>query len=163
MYYFSYGSNMSIRRLQSRVPSASKYGIATLYGHELRFHKPSKKDGSGKCDICETKNPEHFVIGVVFEIELPEKPLLDKAEGLGSGYKEKIILIEVGGELINAFTYWATKIDSALKPLSWYKEHVLRGAYENQFPEDYIQLIIMVESTVDHDKERHERELAIYS
>jgi hypothetical protein len=32
--------------------------------------------------------------------------------------------------------YFATHIDSSLKPYHWYKEHVLRGVKENGFPVD---------------------------
>jgi gamma-glutamylcyclotransferase len=49
MYYFAYGSNMSLSRLRERVPSAEAVGCFSLNGHDLRFHKLSK-DGSGKCD-----------------------------------------------------------------------------------------------------------------
>ena len=53
--YFAYGSNMSQRRLQARVPSATFLGIGILLGHALAFHKISKKDGSGKCDIVKER------------------------------------------------------------------------------------------------------------
>jgi len=39
MLYFSYGSNMSERRLKDRVPSAKKICKAFLRKHDLRFHK----------------------------------------------------------------------------------------------------------------------------
>jgi len=43
MKYFSYGSNMSIRRLADRVPSAQLVTVAKLPSHTLRFHKRSKR------------------------------------------------------------------------------------------------------------------------
>lgn len=162
MIYFSYGSNMSIKRLQARIDCVTKLGIAVLRSHDLRFHKAGK-DGSAKCNIYETRNTEYFVIGVVYRIDPLEKPKLDKLEGLGYGYEEKIITVDMNGDNVDAFTYYATNIDEDLKPLHWYKEHVLRGARENPFPEEYVQKIEMIESVHDRDKERHERELAIYS
>ena len=51
MLYFSYGSNMSIKRIIDGVPSAKKIGVGKLLSHELKFHKVSNKDGSAKCDI----------------------------------------------------------------------------------------------------------------
>ena len=154
---------MSIKRLKDRVPSAEARGTATLMGHELRFHKKSK-DGSGKCDAHETNNPEHSVIGVVFEITESEKPQLDAKEGLGYGYEEKVVtLTSKSGEEIAAVTYYATSIDPNLKPYPWYLHHVLTGAEENGLPADYVQRIRSISSVKDPKPERHDREMAIYA
>lgn len=163
MLYFSYGSNMSIKRLQDRTPSAKFVTIATLNKHDLKFHKKSE-DGSSKCDAHETRNHEHAVIGVVFEITGSEKPVLDRIEGLGYGYEEKTIeLTTQSGEIIRASTYYATIIDPGIKPYNWYKHHVLTGARENGLPDAYVELIENIESIKDPKSERHEREMAIYA
>lgn len=163
MYYFSYGSNMSIRRLLARVPSAKKVDAGILEKHELKFHKKSDKDGSAKCDACDTGDPEHLLHGVVFHIPESQKPGLDRVEGLGCGYEQKDVeIILNNSKAITAFTYYATSIDQELKPLDWYKEHVLRGATENSLPAEYIQSIESIEHEVDPDAERRDRELSIY-
>ena len=163
MLYFSYGSNMSIRRLKDRVPSARVKTVATLPEHDLRFHKKSK-DGSAKCDAHETNNLEHSVIGVVFDIAESDKPELDRKEGLGNGYNQKEVSVTtVSGETITAITYYATNIDSELKPYHWYKHHVLTGANENGLPKKYVEKISNIESIPDPMPERHEREMAIYA
>jgi len=162
MLYFSYGSNMSSRRLRDRVPSADFMIVATLHGHELRCHKVSR-DGSGKCDAYETGDSNHCVIGVVFDINASEKQLLDLKEGLGSGYEEKIVsLVAADGSVIEATTYYATSIDSLLKPYYWYKHHVLIGAAEHGLPQDYIEVFAQVESVADPESERHAKEMALY-
>ena len=152
---------MSFKRLNARISNIIRIGVATLSQHDLRFHKISEKDGSGKCDIFETNNPEHRVIGVVYEIDPSEKHVLDTYEGIG--YEIKQINVEMDGDLVSAFAYYATHIDQTLKPLHWYKEHVLRGARENDLPEQYIRKIELIDSVDDHDVERHRRELEIYS
>jgi len=162
MLYFSYGSNMSSRRLRDRVPSADFMIVATLHGHKLRCHKVSR-DGSGKCDAYDTGDSNHCVIGVVFDISASEKPLLDLKEGLGSGYEEKIVyLVAADGAVIEATTYYATSIDSLLKPYCWYKHHVLIGAAEHGLPQDYIEVFAQVESVADPESERHAKEMALY-
>ncbi len=162
MYYFSYGSNMSEKRLQDRVPSAKKVGTGTLKRHQIKFHKVST-DGSAKCDAEQTDNPDHIVHGVVYDIPVADKPLLDRKEGLGHGYAEKKVSVELqDGNMIDAFTYYATSIDPAVKPFDWYKEHVVRGARENDFPEEYIENIESHEDNKDTNTERRERELSIY-
>ncbi|MEJ2095486.1 MAG: gamma-glutamylcyclotransferase, partial [Gammaproteobacteria bacterium] len=90
-------------------------------------------------------------------------PGLDKAEGLGYGYEQKQVHIKLNdGASMPALTYFATMTDSTLRPLAWYKEHVVRGARENELPEAYIKVIDAVETIDDPDMERHNRELSIY-
>ena len=153
---------MSSKRLQCRVPSANFVTIATLNNHDLRFHKIST-DGSGKCDAFETGNRKHTVIGVVYEISAAEKPMLDQKEGLGYGYNEKVVSVEMNsGEIIEAVTYYAIKIDPVLNPYQWYKQHVLRGATEHGLAATYVDCIDKVAAFDDPNPERHEEELSIY-
>ncbi len=120
-------------------------------------------DRSAKCDATYLKNSEDVVFGVIYEIHNSEKAKLDKIEGRGSGYEEKIVKVKTSeGEEIEAITYYATNINPALKPYHWYKEHVLIGARENHLPTAYIQAIELVESILDPKPERHEREMQIY-
>jgi len=162
MLYFSYGSNMSTLRLRTRVPSACAVAVGRLHKHRLKFHKKSK-DNSGKCDAECTNKEMDVVYGVVFEITDSEKPKLDKHEGLNDGYEEKSVSIYTeDGKELKAVTYYASNIDSKLKPYDWYKEHVVRGAKEHYLPLEYIKLLVAVESVADSDQERHKRELLIY-
>ncbi len=162
MLYFSFGSNMSEKRLLRRI-TASRIGVATLSGHQLCFRKRSELDGSAKCDIQETGHQEDFVLGVLYDIDKAQKPILDKYEGLGSGYNVKTVSVTINNKSFDAFTYYATSIDASLKPYQWYKRHVLEGARENNMPEDYIQHIDKIPALVDINSERRERELSIYA
>jgi hypothetical protein len=130
MLYFSYGSNMSSRRLLSRVPSAKFVTTALLSGHELYFHKIGQ-DGSAKCDAFETENNADAVRGVIFDMAAVHKSDLDRIEGLGKGYGKKAVeLVTSSGEIFHAYTYYATLIDATIKPYHWYKHHVIIGAME---------------------------------
>lgn len=162
MLYFAYGSNMSLARLKARTPSITRVNIATLAGHQLKFHKLSH-DGSGKCDIMESDGLEHQVIGVLYELSEPEKPLLDGYEGLGNGYEEKQVSVQTPDQKTHqAITYYATHIEADLKPYDWYLAHVLQGAIENQLPKDYVNRIKAISCIDDPDSERSKKERAIY-
>jgi hypothetical protein len=162
MLYFSYGSNMSSKRLLSRVPSAKFVTTAVLPGHKLHFHKRSQ-DGSAKCDAFETQDNEHAVHGVVYDIAESHKARLDHIEGLGVGYEEKTVdLIASSGELLTAYTYYAIFLDRALKPYHWYKNHVISGALEYDLPGTYIDKLRVIESIQDPNPQRHTIEMAIY-
>lgn len=107
MLCFSYGSNMSQRRVQAWVPSAWFVAVAELPAHRLCFHK-SAGDGSAKYDAEETGNPDDRVIGVVYEIADAEKPDLDRHEALGFGYEEKQVELSTGSGMGASFPFMAT-------------------------------------------------------
>ena len=160
--YFAFGSNLSSPRLLERIPLASKHCVAILHQHRLRWHK-SGKDRSGKCDIEFTGSTADHVYGVVYLMTHDEKLELDIYEGAGIGYERRQICVTaLHGASIDAFTYYALEIDHLLQPYHWYKEHVVRGALEHDFPQHYVEHIQAIPSIDDHDDERHHRELSIY-
>ena len=163
MRYFAYGSNMSLPRLRQRIPEVVRIGRFILAEHSLRFHKISCRDGSAKCDAYSTGHPEDQVIGIVFEIDAAAKPVLDAYEGLHHGYEEKTVIV-MGPEQqsVEAFMYYATHIDSSLKPYSWYLQHVLMGATDCEFPPDYIEKLHTIATMEDTDWQRDAAERAIY-
>lgn len=162
IYYFAYGSNLSVRRLQQRVPSAEFVRSAYLLEHRLCFHKRNR-DGSAKADCLHTGDQRETLWGAVFTMLAAEKPALDAAEGLGAGYelKEVEVLFPDGGSL-QAMTYYATDIDTSLKPYGWYLNHILTGAAEARLPADYLARLQLVEYLQDPDAERDRRERHIY-
>ena len=150
-YYFAYGSNMLVSRLKERCPSARGLGVVELKKHELLWHKKSK-DGSGKC--CYSPQIGASIFGVLFEISNSEHDKLDKAEGVGHGYERTTVTLLHDGTDVVAQTYAATATDSLLKPYSWYKDFVIAGAEEHNFPPHYIDLLKQVECIEDPDKSR---------
>lgn len=163
MLCFAYGSNMSIRRLQARVPESRFLTVGWLQRHRLLFHKRSREDQSAKCDAFHTGDPDDWVLGVVYDIPDREKPVLDRIEGLGNGYDEALIRPQTtNGEPLEARMYAATDVASALVPYSWYRAHVLIGARENAFPDDYVERLLQTPVQHDPDSARHQHELAIY-
>ncbi|MEO8325120.1 MAG: gamma-glutamylcyclotransferase family protein, partial [Nitrospirota bacterium] len=143
--YFAYGSNMCSRRLRERTPSVQAIGIGSVMEHQLQWHKKSQ-DGSGKCDIFFTGDPDHQVHGVLFEISESEKTRLDTVEGLHYGYEEKRVAVLTPSGLVSAVTYFAIIIDEQLKPYEWYKRYVVEGAIEYGLPEDYVQSLKSVDA-----------------
>jgi gamma-glutamylcyclotransferase len=163
IHYFAYGSNMSLERLAARVPSARLVGVATLAGHTLRFHKPGSRDGTAKCDAFATGLPNDVVAGALYSVLASELPQLDAVEGVGFGYERRCVRVRTAeGEGVAAETYLATRTADGLRPLDWYKEHVLRGARSLGLPPAYVAAIEAIAADPDPDRLRRERELAIY-
>ena len=163
---FAYGSNMLIKKLRSRCPSAVKIGVCKIKKHVLKFHKVSKKDHSGKCDCEFTESETAEVYGVLFRIPKSEETKLDEIEGLGKGYEKKpipVTTIEEGKD--TAVMYYATDEakDPNKKPYVWYLNQVIEGAKENCLPDDYIAKIRKVVADEDWDRDRHATEAALYN
>ncbi|MDF2179674.1 gamma-glutamylcyclotransferase [Aliiglaciecola sp. CAU 1673] len=159
-YYFAYGSNMPIARLEQRLGRVNLLGKACISGFELRFHKRGA-DGSAKCDIWHRGDPKHIVWGVLYAISAEQLLLLDKFEG--RGYVRRPLGVQMeSGERLLAHSYLATEVVSELMPFDWYKWHVLKGAMEHGFCENYIAAIEAVAAMADPDADRHQREIGVY-
>ena len=162
MLYFAYGSNMAAARLQKRLPSAQRLGVARLRGYRLSFQVASTKDGSGKCNACQGSEDD-MLLGVLYRIDSEVKHVLDGYEGVGIEYCDCWLEVETEqGQTATSLIYLGTNIDPDLRPYPWYLEHVLRGAMENQLPDDYIAAITSVPTMSDPDPQRSTRELSIY-
>ena len=164
MLIFAYGSNMNLNRLTKRVPSAVKVSNAFLPGHKLVCNKISN-DGSAKANIIKTDVLD-VVWGVLFIIDSNEKPLLDKAEGLGKGYNEDTLtFFDETNNSHAAQIYIADNkpIDSTLLPYDWYKEFIVSGAIQNKLPAEYILQLQSIGCICDHDEERRTKNYSILS
>lgn len=162
--YFAYGSNMLTSRLQApgRVPSAGAVGRGILGLHRLCWTKLSKKDCSGKCHVVFTGDPADVVHGVVFVVPASEKAQLDRVEGVGNGYAEKGVSIEMESGKVSAVTYVATKVVDSLRPYTWYKALVIAGAREYSLPVEYVRTLESTDAVEDPDLARHELESKIF-
>lgn len=158
--YFAYGSNMSTSRLQERTPSAKPLGIGRLLEHQLICHKIGR-DGSAKCDIHHTGKASDIVWGVLFQIALDERHFLDCAEGLGCGYEYKTVQIESKEIVIEAGAYYATHIDTSLRPFDWYVNFVLQGAKEHGLPHSYLDVLQSWSMVIDSDSERRQKNFSL--
>lgn len=140
VFLFAYGSNMSRNRLWARAPSARFLGRARLDNYRLRFHKRSV-DGSAKATVQPSADGS-CVWGVVFECLPEEKKALDAVEGLGSGYNEQAVRVQMDdGNEIEALLYIADvgAIDDSLLPYTWYLDFVVTGASEHGLPDWYLE------------------------
>jgi gamma-glutamylcyclotransferase len=156
IHYLAYGSNLHPYRLRERIPSSQIMGIVELEGYRLAFHKRGQ-DGSGKCNLVSVDKPGAKIFGVLYEMHIDEKPLLDAYEG--EGYRTEAINVILFGKRYESFAYIAedSHIDERIRPYHWYKELVLLGAEYHHLPGDYIDNILEIESDNDPDPTRTEQ------
>lgn len=165
MLIFAYGSNMNLNRLSQRVPSAVKASNAFLPGYKLVCNKVSQ-DGSAKANIVKSDVPGEMFWGVLFNIDAKEKPLLDKAEGLGLGYNEgTLTFFDQLSISYSAQVYIAdsNSINNRLLPFDWYKEFIITGGIQNQLPADYISQLQSIPCVPDPYEKRRIKNYSILS
>lgn len=162
MKYFAYGSNMLTEWLRTRVPSAVNPTRYALRKHRLRFHKKSI-DCSGKCNVVATGSEADVVHGVLFDIDNAEIAELDKAEGVGCGYRRDEITLLLDGLEIRAFVYVAEKdaIGEALVPYRWYYDLVVTGSEQHSLPSDYVAGLRAIPFAQDPEPDRRSRLAAL--
>lgn len=146
----------------SRAPSALRVAVGYVLGRRLAFDKYSRRDKSGKCDCEASSDAGDTVHGVVYRVALADRDALDRAEGLGQGYRKETITVIAGDAAYDAVTYVATDKRTGLFVYDWYLEHVLTGALENGLPRDYVDCIRRIPTVKDKDTERAGRERQIY-
>ena len=95
----------------------------------------------------------------MYEISEAEKHLLDRVEGLGSGYHEAQFQADVNGATLACFAYVAASSHLAplLFPYDWYKPLVVEGARYHGFPEAYVDQLDSIECLSDPDTKRRLR------
>lgn len=158
--YFAYGSNMLTKRLRERCPSARPAGLAIEENHGLDFCKKGS-DGSGKATLIKRAGRDRSISihGVLYQIELSERPNLDKAE---SGYERHDDFVaydtRTDAKLVTS-TYIAppSVCRDGLLPFNWYIELIIAGAREHGLGADYIARLNDVEVRQDPDRDRAER------
>ena len=150
MKYFAYGSNLLPSRIQQRLGPIVSIGNAILIDHQLNFSKVSI-DGSGKCTIWPFAGQS--VYGVVYDLALEGKNLLDEIEGVGKGYESVMYNIDGYGECF-AYVAQAAYIDDNIAPYEWYKQLVMEGCRFHSFPSEYIRMVQSFDSVPDHNELR---------
>ena len=113
-------------RLINRCTSAKLIGTAVALNYQRQFSKPGK-DGSGKAMLVAA--PGAHLSGVLYEIDIAERDVLDRYEGSGYSRDDSLLVdCTASGTACLANTYLATRSDPFLKPFDWYLAVVIAGA-----------------------------------
>ena len=130
VYYFAYGSNIDLKRVEGMDLHFSSIRAATLHDWKLVFNViDNKYEGTGYANIVPSKH--RSVEGLIYEIDRSSIKKLDFLEGYPHYYlKKKITVVNNDdGAKINCLTYVGNQemIEKGLKPLRIYMKHLLSG------------------------------------
>jgi gamma-glutamylcyclotransferase (GGCT)/AIG2-like uncharacterized protein YtfP len=139
--YFAYGSNINMRQMKARCPSAEFAGQGMLVGYRLDFVLYSKgRWGGGVAGIVPETDGK--VTGVLYQVSDSDLEKLDKIEGVPrSRYvRKRVSISKPDGTVVEAWTYVANpEIGGPFTPSLKYLETIIEGAKEHGLPEGYIR------------------------
>lgn len=157
IHYFAYGSNLTPSRLIARVGPCRNLGRAYLPDYRLAFRK-NGSDGSAKCDLIQVPDQELRAEGVVYQLRASARPVLDRFEGVGLGYRVETVDVQLAGNYtkIDCFVYLAIPpfLNDDVQPYSWYRDFVLNGGRRHGFSQQWQSFVDSHPVQVDADIER---------
>ena len=128
---------MKRSRLEDRIGTVIDHGMATLNDYRIAFNKLSI-DKSGKTNIVPTERQD--VLGVLYELSDEQLKILDNTE---KGYLRIPMIVDVSGKATEVQTYVAMneRVHNGLFPTAEYLSHLIDGARDHGFPEEYQNLL----------------------
>ena len=123
--YVAYGSNLNIRQMQHRCPTAKLYGTGIVSDYELQFK------GQPNCAFATIAPQEGSEVPVaVWEIQPQDERSLDRYEGYPSHYFKQNIPVQLDGEEVDAMVYIMNLKMKFGLPSPYYYQTVLEGYHD---------------------------------
>lgn len=98
--YVAYGSNLNIRQMKHRCPTAKLYGTGEIKDYELQF-----KGHSDSAFATIAPKEGASVPVAVWEIQPRDEMSLDRYEGYPSHYFKQNVSVQLDGDEVNAMVY----------------------------------------------------------
>lgn len=98
--YVAYGSNLNIRQMKHRCPTAKLYGTGEIENYELQF---KGQPNSAFATIAPKEGASVPV--AVWEIQPRDEKSLDRYEGYPSHYFKQNVPVQLDGEEVNTMVY----------------------------------------------------------
>jgi len=148
MLYFSYGSFLDSRTLKRHCPNAKFVSKAVLPNFKVQFNFYSKNYGGGVTGV--EPAPGKLARGVVYDVPPEEMGYLDAVEAVPEGlyYRQRVLVIDEEGGLLQADTYRTTDPKGPFKPTRKYLQLMINGAKEHGLDPEYIDFLKNI-STID--------------
>ena len=100
-YYIAYGSNMNLRKMAMRCPTAEKVGVGKLKNYELQF-KGSAYNAFATISQHHGKDVEILL----WKIEESDEKSLDRYEGYPNFYEKETVEVELeNGDVVEGMVY----------------------------------------------------------
>ena len=151
VWYFSYGSNMNVAQLLTRLGPFIEKKLMALDNHRLTFNKKvslKRQSSMNATNNLGFANVEpcagETVYGIAYLVHTHQVELMDVFEGVSSGhYFRKTVMCRDSrsGQLVPCEVYFAEPqaIGENLLPTAAYMSHLLAG--RSMLPAEYLQML----------------------
>ena len=120
--YMAYGSNMNIRQMAQRCPTAAVVGTAVLTGYRLLFRGP---DGGAVATVEPFKRGRVPVL--LWRVTPADEAALDRYEGWPHLYRKETVTAEFNGKPVKAMVYIMNEGRPLGCPSRYYFEVIKEG------------------------------------
>ena len=117
-YYFAYGSNLNLKQMETRCPTAELVGPAELDGFKLVFR--------GVLDI-EKARSNSKVVGAIFKVKSQDIYKLDQYEGYPNLYTKESTIAKINGKNRKLFYYIMVNQQDVKPPSDYYYQACYQG------------------------------------
>ena len=148
--YIAYGSNLNLRQMKYRCPTAKIHGKGIVKDYRLLF----KGHPNNAYLTIEAKTGKELPV-VVWEIQAEDELSLDRYEGYPSLYFKEDIPVQLEtGKVVEAMVYIMTDVRRDLNPPSDYYLEAVKEGYES-FGFDFKYLEEALEASKNREKQGH--------
>lgn len=154
-YYIAYGSNLNIRQMRMRCPSARIIGTSEITDYELLF-KGSK---TGSYLTIEPKEGSRVPVAA-WEVSAEDELALDRYEGFPTFYYKKEMILPIKGirsgkiRLRNTFVYIMHEDRPFGLPSQFYTSTCLEGYKSFGFDSRYLAEAIKNSRRMCHERNK---------
>jgi len=132
--YIAYGSNLNLRQMKHRCPTATVAGKAVLKGWKMTF----RGAGGGVATI--EREDDSSVPVLVWRIYPQDEKALDAYEGAPRFYRKETLPVELDGETVEAMVYIMNDGHPICYPGTSYYDTILEGYETAGFDTNVLQV-----------------------
>lgn len=155
-YYIAYGSNLNIRQMRMRCPSARIIGTSMIPDYELLF----KGSRTGSYLTIEPKEGSRVPVAA-WEVSVEDEAALDRYEGFPAFYYKKEMLLPIKGirsgkiRMRNTFVYIMHEDRPVGLPGRLYVSACLEGYKSFGFDSRYLAEAVRKSGRMYDERNRH--------
>lgn len=133
-YYVAYGSNLNLKQMACRCPSASIYGVGQLNNWELVY-----RGSMTNSHATIIRKSGSYVPVLLWSIEPTDEEMLDIYEGYPRYYYKQNVMVDIDGKKKKAMVYIMDQRQKPGKPSRFYIETIRQGYIDNNLNLDIFE------------------------
>jgi hypothetical protein len=133
----AYGSNLNLRQMQQRCPTATVVGPAELEGYDLLF-RGARHGAVATVEPLDAQEQAGGVPVLLWKLKPQDERALDVYEGWPSFYRKETHDVEIGGKTVPAMVYIMNDGHDYGEPSEYYLDTIREGYESAKFDMDYL-------------------------